>query len=119
MSLAEALFHPEAWYRAIHRGDEPVGFVMLYDESLGTISPISPKLFLWRFMVIPSAQRKGVGSAALDLVFAHARSKGAREVRTSCVPGPGTPQPFYEWKGFVATGEVEDGENVLVKVLSP
>ena len=33
-SLAEALFHPEAWYRAIYVDDTPAGFVMLYDESL-------------------------------------------------------------------------------------
>jgi len=33
VSLAEALFAPEAWYRAIYAGDEPAGFVMLFDES--------------------------------------------------------------------------------------
>lgn len=66
MSLAEALFHPEAWYRAIYRGDEPVGFVMLYDESLRNDASTSPKLFLWRLMVSEAAQRQGVGAAALS-----------------------------------------------------
>ena len=34
VSLAQALFSKAAWYRAIYLGDEPVGFVMLHDESL-------------------------------------------------------------------------------------
>jgi diamine N-acetyltransferase len=33
-SLAQALFSPEAWYRAICCGEEPAGFVMLCDKSL-------------------------------------------------------------------------------------
>jgi hypothetical protein len=33
VSLAQALFAPEAWYRAIYLDDTPVGFVMLSDES--------------------------------------------------------------------------------------
>jgi diamine N-acetyltransferase len=34
VSLAEALFASEAWYRAIYHAEELAGFVMLYDESL-------------------------------------------------------------------------------------
>lgn len=33
-SLGQALFSPEAWYRAIYLAEEPVGFVMLSDQSL-------------------------------------------------------------------------------------
>lgn len=43
ISLAQALFSPEAWYRAIYAGDSPAGFVMLYDESLRTSPPPSHK----------------------------------------------------------------------------
>ena len=39
ISLAEALFSPNAWYRAIYAGESPAGFVMLYDESLRTTPP--------------------------------------------------------------------------------
>jgi diamine N-acetyltransferase len=42
VSLAQALFAPQAWYRAIHLDDEPVGFVMLEDESL--LSPPAPAI---------------------------------------------------------------------------
>jgi diamine N-acetyltransferase len=31
----------------------------------------------------------------------------------SAVPGPGSPQPFYEGYGFVPTGDVYEGEAVL------
>ena len=31
----------------------------------------------------------------------------------SAVPGDGSPIPFYTRLGFVPTGEVEDGEDVL------
>ena len=34
MSLAQALFSDEAWYRAIHADGVLVGFVMLSDETL-------------------------------------------------------------------------------------
>ncbi|NER81295.1 MAG: hypothetical protein F6K42_17360 [Leptolyngbya sp. SIO1D8] len=40
ISLAEALFAPEAWYRAIYHGETPVGFVMLYDETLRSQPPV-------------------------------------------------------------------------------
>jgi diamine N-acetyltransferase len=29
VSIAQAHFEPKAWFRAIHAGEEPVGFVML------------------------------------------------------------------------------------------
>ncbi len=37
ISLAEALFAEEAWYRAIYLDDEPVGFVMLYGVCAGYV----------------------------------------------------------------------------------
>jgi len=42
VSLAQALFAPEAWYRAIYLGEEPVGFVMLEDQSLRQPMPENP-----------------------------------------------------------------------------
>ena len=34
VSIAEASFYDEAWFRAIYEDDTPVGFVMLYDPTL-------------------------------------------------------------------------------------
>ena len=51
VSLAQALFAPEAWYRAICFIEEPAGFVMLYDESLRMPPPANSEIGIWRFMI--------------------------------------------------------------------
>lgn len=114
VSLAEALFAPEAWYRAIHVDDEPAGFVMLYDEALRPDPPPSPRLGLWRFMVDQRFQHQGVGRQALELVIRHVESAGMpRVLELSYVPGPGNPQGFYRKLGFTDTGRIDDGELVM------
>ena len=114
VSLAQALFAPEAWYRGIYKEDELVGFVMLADESLKTPALESPEIGVWRFMVDERFQGQGIGHAALLLVIEHARSKGIfKKVELSFVPGPGCPEPFYLGVGFQHTGKVDDGEVVL------
>jgi diamine N-acetyltransferase len=120
VSLAEALFHREAWFRAIHVDESPAGFAMPFDESLRGASPAAPTVALWRFMVDARFQRQGVGKAALALVIAHVRSKRVfSSVVTSYVPGPGCPEAFYLGAGFRPTGEIDDGEIVLALPLSP
>jgi len=114
VSLAQALFSPEAWYRAIYLGDEPVGFLMLYDESLRAESPAEPEVSLWRLMVDARFQRQGIGRAAVLLVIEHVRTKGLFDtLELSYVPEPGGPEQFYLGLGFRPTGRVDDGEVVL------
>ncbi|MEQ8789218.1 MAG: GNAT family N-acetyltransferase [Pirellulaceae bacterium] len=114
VSLAEALFSPEAWYRAIYREDEPVGFVMLYDESLRPDPPPAPRIGLWRFMIDRRYQGQGVGRAALQQVVEHVRRRGIfGSLLVSYVPGEGSPERFYRDFGFRPTGEIDDGEIVL------
>lgn len=107
-SIAQAHFHPEvAWFRAIYADETPVGFLMLHDEP--------GKYFLWRFMIDHRHQGEGYGRRALELLIEHVRGRPeASELGTSCVPGDGSPIPFYEKSGFVRTGETdEDGEEIL------
>lgn len=114
VSLAQALFSQEAWYRAIYAGDAPAGFVMLYDESLRAAPPAMPQVGLWRFMIDAGFQGRGIGAAALEQVIAHVRSKRVfSALATSYVPGPGCPEPFYLRAGFRPTGALDDGEVVL------
>jgi diamine N-acetyltransferase len=114
VSLAEALFSAEAWYRAIYAGESPAGFVMLYDESLRATPPATPSVGLWRFMIDARFQGRGLGAAALQRVVAHVRSKGLfSALVTSYVPGPGCPEGFYTRAGFRHTGKIDDGEVVL------
>jgi diamine N-acetyltransferase len=114
VSLAEALFNTEAWYRAIYLADEPVGFVMLYDETLREPPPEIPQIALWRLMIDARYQGRGIGKAALEQVVGHVRAKGAVTLLTvSYVPGPGCPEPFYLRCGFRHTGQFDGNEIVL------
>ncbi len=113
VSLAQALFSPEAWFRAIYADGEPAGFLMLYDERLRAEAPAAPALVLWRFMVDARFQGRGVGRAALKQLIERLRAEGVAELRTSYVPGEGCPEPFYRGLGFVPTGELDEGEIVL------
>ncbi len=114
ISLAEALFSPQAWYRAIYVDESPAGFVMLYDESLQAEPPPKPQIGLWRFMIDARFQGQGVGAAALRQVIEQVRSKGQfGSLTVSYVPGPGCAEAFYLKAGFRHTGLVDDGEVVL------
>ena len=107
VSIAQAYFHPEAWFRGIVAGDEPVGFVML------SVKPEVPEYAVWRLSIDERHQRRGYGAAAMRLVIEQCRAWGAREVILSYVPGEGEPEPFYRKLGFTPTGAVDDGEIVM------
>ena len=115
VSLAEALFSDEAWYRAVYDNEELVGFVMLSDESLMKEPPAEPNIGLWRLMIDQRYQRRGIGREVMRLVLEYVRSRpGIHYFYTSYVPGPGGPGPFYLGLGFEPNGEVEDGEVVVL-----
>lgn len=104
VSLAEAYVHPQAWCRAVYAGDDLVGFVMLHDTAE------DPGYMLWRLMVDARWQGRGIGRAVVEQVADHVRTRpGATELKVSVHPGEGSPGPFYESLGFVATGELVDG----------
>jgi diamine N-acetyltransferase len=108
VSIAQAHFEPKAWFRAVYAGEEPVGFVMLFEDTE------KPEYYLWRFMVAAEHQGKGYGKRALDLVVERARGlPGATELLSSYVRGEHGPQGFYLGYGFEETGEVEEGEHVI------
>jgi diamine N-acetyltransferase len=116
VSLAQALFAPAAWYRAIYAGEEPAGFVMLEDPSLRDPPPQEPEVMLWRLMVDRRFQGQGVGRAAMAQVVEHVRGKGVcKALLTSYVPGPGCPEPFYLALGFRHTGRM-DGDEVVMEL---
>jgi diamine N-acetyltransferase len=115
VSLAEALFSDEAWYRAIYDDEELVGFVMLSDETLKKAPPAEPNIGLWRLMIDHRYQRRGIGREAMCLVLEYVRSRpGIRYFYTSYAPEPGGPEPFYLGLGFEPNGEIEDGEVIVI-----
>lgn len=115
VSLAQALFSREAWYRAVYQDDTLAGFVMLYDESQRAEAPEKPNIGLWRLMVDQRYQGKGIGRAVIAHVVAHARAKGCfSELFTSYVPAAGGPETFYLSLGFVPNGEMDEDEIVVI-----
>ena len=109
VSIAQAYFHREAWFRAIYVASVPVGFVMLRDFSLLKRTKASPDpapaISLWRLMIDRHHQGRGLGRQALALVVAHARARpGATALHTSYVAGPHAAGPFYLSFGFRPTG---------------
>lgn len=112
VSIAEAHFEKKAWFRAVYADDTPVGFVMLYDD------PQEGEYYLWRFMIDARYQGLHFGKRAIQLLVDYVRTRpDATELLVSYVPAEGSPQPFYCRLGFVDTGEVSDGENVMRLVL--
>ena len=105
LSIAEAHFSPQAWFRAVYADETPVGFVMLRAD------PDKSDYYLWRFMIDARYQGCGFGERALRLVLAHVRDlPGASELSLSYVPGERAPVAFYRKLGFAETGVEEDGE---------
>jgi diamine N-acetyltransferase len=119
-SLAEAENEPDgrAIQWAVYDDETPVGFVMISDE-VGAPGYIPQ--YLWRLLIDERHQRKGYGTAALDLVVEYFRGRPGVEVMwTSAGQGEGSPLPFYERYGFEQTGDnVFDDEILLRLPLSP
>jgi diamine N-acetyltransferase len=111
-SLLEASQEPDAraLYWAIYAEETPVGFVMIADE-VG--SPDYVAHYLWKLLVDERYQRRGFGTAALDLVAKYFRNRGVAAMWTSAVPGEGSPIAFYERYGFERTGDLHGDEIML------
>jgi diamine N-acetyltransferase len=109
---------PRMW--SVHDGETGtlVGFVMISDgieqEVLDANPDIVGPYFLWRLLIDVHHQGKGYGRATIDAVVDYVRTRpGADAFYVSSVPGVATPMTFYEHYGFVHTGRVADGEQVL------
>jgi len=113
-SILEAAAEPDAraLYWAIYDGETPVGFVMIADE-VG--SPDYIPHFLWKLLVDKRHQRRGIGTATLDLIVQYFRSRNVEAMWTSVVEGEGSPVAFYERYGFERTGDLH-GDEVLLRL---
>ena len=112
VSIAQAYFCRNAWFRAIYAGDTPVGFVMLHERPKRGI------YYLWRFMIDAKYQHQGYGCKALDLIIERVREKPkAKALTLSVVRAEGSADAFYKKFGFDFTGKVEEGEHVMKLIL--
>ncbi|RJL36215.1 N-acetyltransferase [Bailinhaonella thermotolerans] len=117
-SLADAAAHPEAnpWFRAVHAGGEPVGFVMLSWD----VAPRPPEIigpwFLWRLLIDERHQGRGYGAATVRRVADLIREHGATELLTSYVAAEDGPAGFYARLGFTPTGDLDVNGEVIVRL---
>jgi GNAT superfamily N-acetyltransferase len=115
-SLLEAAEEPggHAIYWAVYDDETPVGFVMISDEVDG---PEYFPQYLWKLLIDERYQRRGYGTATLDLIVEYFRSRpGVEMMRTSAGQGDGSPLPFYERYGFERTGDIVFNNEVLLRL---
>ena len=113
VSLAEALVPPTVggepirpWIRAVEADGELVGFVMMAEPYVGRPHP-----YLWRFLIDPRHQGRGIGRRVVLDIARRRREEGCTHIRVNFVPDAvGSPGRFYTSLGFVPTGAVHDGE---------
>ncbi len=108
-SLAEAKADGVSNPLAIYSGDTMVGFIMYcFDAESGTG-------YIDRLMVAADHQRHGYGRVAMAEVISRLRNTpGCLLIRTSFEPSNAVADALYHSLGFRRTGEVDDGEIVVV-----
>ena len=117
ISIAEAYFSSEAWFRGIHVGEQLVGFLMLYDPTLSE-TPEDNEFFLWRLMIDRKHQGRGYGRDAIERLVEHVRTRpGAQRLLVSHVKQAERLARFYAALGFRYTGREDGGELEMARVL--
>ena len=107
-SIAQSKVEPTYNVQAVYDGEEMVGFVMYgWDEEEGCHS-------LGRLMIDKNHQGKGYGRAATEEVIRRLKAEpDCRQIVLSVNPANASAQVLYESLGFVKTGEVSHGEEVM------
>jgi diamine N-acetyltransferase len=92
-----------------------VGFVMISDnipQPMG--EDLVGPYYLWKLLIDEPLQGRRYGTATLDAVVDYLGTRpGADVLYTSCSDGLGSPRGFYLQYGFIDTGRLMWGENVL------
>ena len=107
-SIAQSKVEPDFDVQAVYDGEQMVSFVMYgWEEEEGCHC-------LARLMVDKNHQGKGYGRAATEAVIERLRAEpGCRQIVLSVNPANKNAQALYESLGFVKTGEVSYGEEVM------
>jgi diamine N-acetyltransferase len=115
-SLQEAIDEPggRAIHWAVYAGETPVGFVMISDE---VARPEYIPQYLWKLLIDERHQRRGYGTATLDLIVEYFRGRpGVEVLSTSAGQGEGSPVAFYERYCFERTGDVVFADEQLLRL---
>lgn len=108
-SIANAAVEPTFVPLAVYADDALVGFVM-YGQH-----PVSGAWWVIRLMIDREHQGKGYGRAAMTATIAMMADRvGCAEIVTSFNPENEVAARLYASLGFQPTGEIEDGEPLVV-----
>ena len=123
VTIAQNVYEPAGWVRGLWDGDTPIGLIAMINPAIKSPSfeegDPTDAAYLWRLMIDKAHQGKGYGHLALGIAFAQARAWEMPRFQTSCVPGPHSPQVFYEQHGLSPTGRIVDGEVELMGPTPP
>jgi diamine N-acetyltransferase len=112
-SIAEGHYPPDddpVWMRAVYTGETPVGFLMTSE------APDQGVYFLWRLMIGAKYQGKGYGRRAVELLIERIKALGnVKELLTSHLKSNCSAGAFFQELGFVYTGEILNGSDLLMK----
>ncbi len=115
--LAETYIYPDAEPRAVHADGETVGFVLFH--PIDKNKPAEGHCIV-RLMIGRHFQGRGLGRQALEAAVDWiVRERGVDRVRLSVVPENEKARTLYRTAGFVETGELDDGEVVMVRTVRP
>ena len=107
-SIAQTTVEPTYTAQAVYHGDELVGFCMYgYDADEDCYC-------VGRLMIDKNHQGRGFGRAAVVEAIRRMRERpDCREIALSVAPQNTAAQKLYESLGFVKTGELSHGEEVM------
>lgn len=107
-SIAESKVEPYLLNRVIYHEEEPVGHILFGRD------PDDGRVWLVRLMVASQFQRKGYGGAAVNLLVEEIKTLLPTDALfLSFVPANTGAEKLYERLGFVKTGEISHGEEVM------
>jgi diamine N-acetyltransferase len=107
-SIAESKIFPECIPLGIYDGDTAVGFLMYaFDYK-------KDSYWVCRLMIDRYFQGKGYGKKAMQLVINEIRKRpDCTQIKLSIEPGNKAGELLYKSLGFVKTGEIIEGEEVM------
>ena len=109
-SIANAYVEPTFVPLAVYDGDDLVGFAMY-----GQHPPDVGRWWVIRLMIAAEHQGEGYGRAAMETVIAMmAERVCCKEIVTSFNPDNAVASRLYASLGFRPTGEIEDGEPLVL-----
>lgn len=118
VTIAQAHYMPNSWVRGLWAGEDAVGLIAMID-----IHPSHPEAdeytpgntaYLWRLMIAAPHQGRGYGQQSVELAFEQARKWRRPRLCLTVSIGDGNASAFYRRFGLEPTGQVDDGEMVLI-----